>query len=397
MNFQINFELVNVQEISGWAFSPDCPEVHLGIELKNGSEMIGYCEAGNYREDLAIAGIGRGDHGFSINFDPVLGIEQMKEMTCRVVTPNAEELALIKVPYEFDEEELAEMSAKPKYLPKPKRLSQFSLPPSDGTQRPVFVLGAARSGTSAMAQALLKSGEFEGFNEGHCLWMLSKFLETIHGFYEFNGVDSQPDRFTMLAHVPYTYMTSAVRAIFVSATAEMFAGKRWIDKTPKPEMIEAAVLMKELWPNARFLFMKRRAIENVVSRLKKFPTLSFEQLCSDWAKSMEAWLVVRDLLGSSCIELDQRTLAQSPKEVSMALSRFLGMSEEGCSRFTRALCEDFPERTSDLDAPCMSIQSVDWPQGTIKTFRKICGPMMGAFGYGYGAEYFSGVASINVA
>ena len=34
---------------------------------------------------------------------------------------------------------------------------------------PVFVVGAARSGTSAMAQALVKATRYQGFAEGHVL------------------------------------------------------------------------------------------------------------------------------------------------------------------------------------------------------------------------------------
>jgi hypothetical protein len=239
-----------------------------------------------------------------------------------------------------------------------------------------------------MAQALLRSAEFEGFNEGHFLWMLSRFLGTIHDFYAENGEDSQRDRFTMLSHVPYTYMTSGVRAVFIAAINEMFAGKRWLDKTPRPEMINAAVLMKELWPNAQFVFMKRRAIENVLSRVKKFPTLSFATLCADWAKSMEAWLVVRDLLGSSCIEVEQLSLARAPDQVSHGVARFLAISDDAFARFRNALSEEFPERSSDLDAPTRSIEETGWSANETGLFRAICGPMMAAYGYGYGREYY---------
>jgi hypothetical protein len=54
------------------------------------------------------------------------------------------------------------------------------MPALDSTQYPVFVVGAARSGISAVAQRLLKCGEYQAFEEGHFLWMLRRFVDTLH-------------------------------------------------------------------------------------------------------------------------------------------------------------------------------------------------------------------------
>jgi Sulfotransferase family len=273
--------------------------------------------------------------------------------------------------------------------PMPSRLSVFPAPALDATQFPVFILGAARSGTSAVAQALLKCGEYQGFEEGHFLWLLRRFLDTIHGFYAFNGEDALPDRFTMLSYVPYTYMTAAVRAAFIAAIAEMFPTGRWVDKTPRPEMIEAARLMQELWPNSRFIFMKRRGIENVSSRLVKFPQLSFGDHCLDWANSMAMWLTVRDLLDSATIEVEQLAVARDPARIAREIGHFLEMPAHAIDELGRSLGNDLPERTSDIHAPMMDISNVGWSVEQITEFRKTCGAMMAAYGYSYTAGYFS--------
>jgi hypothetical protein len=277
----------------------------------------------------------------------------------------------------------------PELLPVPCRLSVFPMPALDATQFPVFILGAARSGTSAIAQGLLKCGAYQGFEEGHFLWLLRRFLDTIHQFYSFNGEDALPNRFTMLSYAPYTYMTHAVRAAFIAAVAEMFPTGRWIDKTPRPEMIEAARLMQELWPNARFIFMKRRGIENVSSRLVKFPQISFTDHCRDWSNSMATWLSVRDLLEPANIEVEQLAIARAPDRVATEIGQFLEMPTDAINELMRSLGEDLPERTSDIRAPIMDISNVGWSVAQITEFRRTCGPMMAAFGYGYTADYFS--------
>jgi Sulfotransferase family len=288
-------------------------------------------------------------------------------------------------------------TSAPELLPVPRRLSVFPMPALDATQFPVFILGAARSGTSAIAQGLLKCGAYQGFEEGHFLWLLRRFLDTIHEFYSFNGEDALPNRFTMLSYVPYTYMTHAVRAAFIAAVAEMFPTGRWIDKTPRPEMIEAARLMQELWPNARFIFMKRRGIENVSSRLVKFPQISFEDHCRDWTKSMAMWLAVRDLLDSAAIEIEQLAVAQAPDRVAAEIGRFLDMPDHAIEELSRSLGNDLPERTSDIRAPIMDISKLSWSVSQVTEFRRTCGPMMAAFGYGYTADYFaSPIKSISV-
>jgi hypothetical protein len=279
----------------------------------------------------------------------------------------------------------------------PRQLGEFPLPVADATQRPVFVLGAARSGTSAMAQGLLKSGEFQGFEEGHLLWILRCFLDTIDAFYASNGEDASPNRFTMLAHTPYTYLADAARAGLVAAIANMFPQGRWVDKTPRREMIGAARLMQELWPNARFVFMKRRGIENILSRIHKFPQISFQEHCIDWATSMEAWLRIRDLLSSSAIEVEQLAMVESPHTVASQVGTFIGMSALGGDNLTRSLQEDHPERTSNLGDKPRHVSDLGWSIGWVTEFRRICGPMMAAFGYSYTESYFAKpVASVTI-
>lgn len=55
------------------------------------------------------------------------------------------------------------------------------------------------------------------------------------------------------------------------AAESLHKEKIWVDKTPDPRMIKCVPRLKRAWPNAKFIFVKRRGIENLESRIKKFP------------------------------------------------------------------------------------------------------------------------------
>jgi len=370
----------------GWAYLVERADLALTLEVRLGDQLIARGTADRMREDLARAGVGNGNHAFELSFTRRLSPEELTQAQILVVSPFGQSIRLTSNLYAQQE---TEIDARPGRPPVAVRLTNFPLPAQDLEQEPVFVLGAARSGTSAIAQALLKCDVYQGFEEGHLLWIIQKFLETVHSFYEFNGEDGASHRFTMLSHTPYTYLTDAARATLVAAMSEMFSTRKWVDKTPRPEMIAAARLMQELWPKAKFIFMKRRGIENVASRLLKFPQLSFEDHCVDWANCMASWLNVRDLLGSSAIEVEQLALARRPELVASGLGRFLVLSEDAVSSIGRSLSQDLPEKTSISPAATLDIAHVPWSTSQVVFFRKTCGAMMAAFGYDYGGAYFA--------
>ena len=132
------------------------------------------------------------------------------------------------------------------------------------------------------------------------------------------------DRRTALGRVSSDAFQKLVRRAFAKLASELFPTPRWLDKTPTLEMVRASVLMRELWPNARFIFMKRRVIENLLSRRRKFPHGTTENHYSDWAAVMTAWLAVREKLGGAALEIDHRQLVVDPQEVASLIAAFLG-------------------------------------------------------------------------
>ncbi len=99
------------------------------------------------RLDLRTAGIGNGDHGFCIVFDPVLQPASLHRIELRAEHGGQ---AVPLKPLPDTNKSLADFA------------SDATVPFRDTTHHPVFVLGPARSGTSALALALLRSGPLPG-------------------------------------------------------------------------------------------------------------------------------------------------------------------------------------------------------------------------------------------
>ena len=71
--------------------------------------------------------------------------------------------------------------------------------------------------------------------------------------------------------------------------------------------------------NAEVIFCKRRAIENVVSRVEKFKGMTFKEHPTGWVKCFEEWKInkttITSLLKRDCwnVEVDQYTILNKPE------------------------------------------------------------------------------------
>lgn len=119
-------------------------------------------------------------------------------------------------------------------------------------ERPIFLIGCPRSGTSALLQAFLRSPELATVQlEGHILWdeyhPKKRRVHTSDAL----GAEDVSDR-------ERRYVNLAIR---------MFArGRRFVDKTPENSL--RVPYLDALFPDARFVFLHRRAAENVNSLIE---------------------------------------------------------------------------------------------------------------------------------
>ena len=119
-------------------------------------------------------------------------------------------------------------------------------------RRPLFVIGCPRSGTSALLQLFLQSEELRSVqSEGHILW------DAYHHPRD-RGWDS--DALTAAD------VTPRERAYVHTAVRLWVRGRRFVDKTP--ENCLRISYLDALFPDARFVFLRRRAADNVSSLIE---------------------------------------------------------------------------------------------------------------------------------
>ena len=373
-------DLIQPLEVRGWTLDSDRPDVHLVVDVFCGDLHLGSTIADLYRVDLAGAGFGQGDHAFMFQCPVPLHEGELATVEVRVRTG----------PDPAAGEQLARWHANPKDKPArgvPGGASGSAF--HDDTQFPVFVLGAPRSGTSAVAQALRSATCYQGHNEGHVLDLLNPLLRSLRRFYEIKSDEiTVPERNTMIKKLPEEYFSDGISALFAQAVRGLFPDRHWIDKTPTADMIWAVPHLLRIWPNAKFIFLKRRALENLISRLRKFGSAYFESHCLGWTGCMEAWNAVRGDLSGRALEVDQHFLARSPQRVARAVGELLALAADDIERLGRVLAKSQPELTSvDVLAVC-DAATMDWDAEKWAVFERVCGPTMASYGYSRDAHYY---------
>ena len=347
---------------------PARPQDHVRIEVRLDGALVGATEA-SLRLDPLVQSDAAGDHGFMVDTKVLLPLDELDRVEAEAIAATGERLRL----------------RPPRTDAKPARTrerEQVRFTAADPRQRPVFVLGAQRSGTSAMGMALRKTGRYAGHGEGHLITLLPELVETTAAHYRRDSQHAAPGQFTTLATVPPRVIQDGLQAMFTAITRAQFPTGYWMDKTPGDTMIRAAPLLRRVWPGARFIFMKRRGIDNVESRRRKFPQIAFADHCHAWADAMMAWDDVHAELAPVSVEIDQLTMARQPAQAVEQIKSLLTLTEDETAQMLTALATDRPQRTSHSFADAADIAALDWDQDQRRQFETICGTAMLRFGYG---------------
>ena len=375
-------EVLNNREARGYAFSTDDAQEVLSVE-GHVSAMLRGGTLANLTGDTAPGEEDYRDRGFIIIFDPPLTDSERVGVEIYARRPTGESVAL------------------PRWLAHPRGIGghrrRLSPPPlrTDPTQWPVFVLGAARSGTTAIAQALLTIPKYDGAAEDHLLELYHTLLAAVRSQYArieearalYPEIDHKAVSNIMIDWVPEEFFINAIRETFINLVQQVFDGPHWMVKTPNSATISACPFFREIWPNARFIFMKRRGIENISSRARKFHVESFSSHCSAWAGAMDTWAKARPRLAGAAIEIDQRALARDPRRAAAVIAEFLGLDSAEMEHLAYALRRR-PEQTSEVFGALCRPEDLGWSEQQWKMFSDTCGPMMEMFGYSMDERYY---------
>jgi hypothetical protein len=250
---------------------------------------------------------------------------------------------------------------------------------------PVFIVGSPRSGTSILVSALRVVG-YGGFNEGNFLPLINILGRAVDRHL---GVTGKSSPNVLAAHVDPEFLKRKIEDVIRDMADGLNVGNMWFDKSGNPDMIEAIPRLRLLWPNSVYIFAKRRAIENVISRVKKFPAHNFEQHCASWAINMAAWRKVRaELPPDAYLEVDQFDLIRDTEGISRRITGFLGLPPELSKKILKTFKMHRPQQTSNGSAEQIySLDSLGWSDDQVAAFKRICSSEMEAFGYTDGAGY----------
>jgi hypothetical protein len=371
-------EAVEPFQVRGWVYDDTQPDRPLTVEILLNDQVIGSVEANLYRADLEKAQIGAGNHAFIYN------LERRHE-------PAELEQIAVRVPRDDGTHERLPAIGPAENAPPPTPahpILTFEGLTTDPQQYPVFILGAARSGTSAMAQALLKLGRYQGNQEGHLLDILAYLSVATNRFYATKADELAPGRDTTIARLSPDYFQSALDELCIRTIKAVFPDGSWVDKTPNSNMIHLAPRFLRIWPNSRFVFMKRRFLENAASRAVKFPEYDFSRNCREWSEVMTAWQSVKSQLQGAAIEVDQNFLKDRPNDVARALRNLLRLTSVEETHLAQAFKYDFPERTSAARPAHLSLTDMGWDDQRTKDFQELCAPVMETYGYSTSSDYY---------
>jgi len=259
----------------------------------------------------------------------------------------------------------------------------------EDVQLPLFIVGSARSGTSIVAAAFLFGLDIPGFREGHFFSQLDDIHRAIARHYESRAAIRGRKGHVTLADIPRERIWEEILQDFKALHDEKMGGKiLWYDKTPDFKMIRSIPFVREIYREARFVFMKRRGIENVVSRLKKFPNISFRKQCELWSLSMSSWAEVRTTLPQGAwIEIEQRDVALDPAGTASLLTAFLQLPAYQREVLADYFRDNRPQHLGGDETSTQSLDSVGWGDERRSTFRDACGEMMHLYGYSLDGNY----------
>ncbi|CAD5925003.1 hypothetical protein NO108_01292 [Planktothrix rubescens] len=255
--------------------------------------------------------------------------------------------------------------------------------------KPIFIIGSGRSGTSVITGALIKGGGINGYLEGHFLPLIMFLMKDIERYY-FSKRQLLTDERHLLTHLSQNDIEEEILEMFRQRCETLCPSETWLDKSPDSAMIKAVPYLLRIWPDARFILAKRRGIENIQSRLKKFPHVSFEDHCILWKDCIASWLNIRKTLSPTCyIEVDQREIALQPKVMAEKIGNFLGLEPERIAKIEHIFTHERPQSTGGVEElKAQDIKEVGWTDEQIEIFRKHCGKVSEKFGYSESSSYY---------
>ena len=379
----VRVNALNEGRVVGWACDTAEPSHRVQVRVRLGEHVLGLSHADKVRPDLLLHGIGDGSNGFVVALERRLDAKEQDLLQVEVKRQDAGDWI------ELPERRVDGRRVVARHFQEEAASELWS---NSGTQnersedRPVFVIGAPRSGTSAIFQSLTLVTRYRGFFEGHVLDVAAALQRAVDGHFATKRRDIPNPQFFHVEKINEATLQEAVQRL-LRRLASGYRTPYWADKTPTALMVSSAPVLAATWPLARFIFMKRRGIENVMSRQRKFREASFEYNVADWAVTMSGWRAVRGQIPGKFIELEQIELLRNPDASARAVGDLLALPQDEIKALSDHLRQHRPEVTDPTGKIISKIEDTGWTPDQIATFHRLCDEEMRAYGYTEDARY----------
>lgn len=398
-------ELLTIRSVRGWARDGDHPTAPVRVRARDGENVLVEMDLDTHPSLLPKPVHSRA-HAFCIEFQTPLKYSQFTALSIEAAPRGSDNWSPLPPPLKTwgpflkidppllqDADRESQLAREAAAL-EPVKFSFWSdepgAPSQSGESQPVFVLGAARSGTTALGLALEKGTKYQGFPEGHVLDVAIRLMLAVNAHFEKKETWIAPREKCAyhLGHRDHAEVQGEIIAV-LRRLAGGFTTPFWFDKTPTYAMIASVPIIAQAWPNSRFIFMKRRGLENIRSRIRKFSAANFRGDCTDWALIMSGWRTVRDMVPDRFIEIEQRTMLNDAAATAARVGRLLDLESAEVEAFGSSLGRERPEMTDPSANTVSDLKELGWSDEQIEIFRTVCGAEMDAYGYTYDAQYCS--------
>ena len=266
------------------------------------------------------------------------------------------------------------------------------------------MIGSPRCGTTCISRCLRHAPGIPGFDEGHFLSNLLDFAVLRHsistriaenkhesadavGASHFHKYISEVKFYNIFKQGYMQALNCHIDQIFDDKATDSkkrkklpLTDKYFVDKSPGPKGILITKYLVKMWPEAKFIFLKRRSIENIHSRMKKFENNtyteeSFTKHCKQWVNDLNYFRQDAEpfLKPEQYIQIDHYDIMTKPELLIDTLCNFIDDLEQYRWLMINFLKNKFPESTNDSKPPPIySIDSIPWENKYKEIHNKIC-------------------------